>query len=486
MTIQPGQRSPIEWLAQPTTTLGKLQRGTGLGYLEALELPADEAAELVWRCVVREPRWDRQLEARGQYYADLISDLPAFDLERLRPQYCPAPEPDSYDDHRLVVSVLSKLASASQSAGARAHVGVSGAVDVLFDHVAHGDHVDATFAISQLPGGLYTRLPALLAARLDHEGRADIVSEFYDEIPWRELAADHPWINDTLRKCQQRRSEYDATFWRSPPSSLSAQELLAYPWPQRPRRETELRLSKGLLPGELELVRAAARQGTGHTRAIAMRALGVLQDPCVIAVAQDILKRGDPDFAHREIDLATRCFRALHPRDTLELARKWALAEDDRAYAGSCVLAEHGQSRDLPLLWQAVERAWIERDLYSLPDFVAAVVRHSPEPPHEMLCTVFDEGEYSFGRRRLVAALLAANGGVFPARYVPAALWDCEDDVWSAALDHFPRGREPGSRRERRRVELLVARREAEERRTAHLWPNRQRDQGSAASSPQG
>ncbi len=53
-----GLSSGLEWLADPTTVLGKLQRGTGDGFLEAVVLPTGEGAGLVWDCVVRDARWD--------------------------------------------------------------------------------------------------------------------------------------------------------------------------------------------------------------------------------------------------------------------------------------------------------------------------------------------------------------------------------------------------------------------------------------------
>ncbi len=68
-----GSPSGLEWLANPDTVLGKLQRGTGAGFLEAIALPSGEAAELIWDCVVYDPRWDQQVESRDRYYADLIT-----------------------------------------------------------------------------------------------------------------------------------------------------------------------------------------------------------------------------------------------------------------------------------------------------------------------------------------------------------------------------------------------------------------------------
>jgi hypothetical protein len=63
-----------EPLAGADTRLGKLQRGRGAGWLEAMECPA-EARQDVFACVLADPRWDRQVESRSAYYAALILAL---------------------------------------------------------------------------------------------------------------------------------------------------------------------------------------------------------------------------------------------------------------------------------------------------------------------------------------------------------------------------------------------------------------------------
>src|SRR3712207_6670133 len=60
--------------ADHDSTEGRLQRGRGLGFRRALEEPGS-AGDVVLRCVVEDPRLDRQVEARGLYYARLIGKL---------------------------------------------------------------------------------------------------------------------------------------------------------------------------------------------------------------------------------------------------------------------------------------------------------------------------------------------------------------------------------------------------------------------------
>src|SRR3954452_7596592 len=69
---------PPEWGPVPTATiapsytlLGKLQRGLGAGYLEALRIERDAAHELLFACLAEDPRHDPRTEARGRYYGEL-------------------------------------------------------------------------------------------------------------------------------------------------------------------------------------------------------------------------------------------------------------------------------------------------------------------------------------------------------------------------------------------------------------------------------
>lgn len=62
--------------AEPATLLGRLQRGRGSGAVRALSEPG--AGDLVYECVIRDPRWDHQVDSRDHYLASLIHrlDLP--------------------------------------------------------------------------------------------------------------------------------------------------------------------------------------------------------------------------------------------------------------------------------------------------------------------------------------------------------------------------------------------------------------------------
>jgi len=58
-----------EPLAHPSSLLGQLQRGRGMGFLAALDAPPTVVAPLLLECIIYDPRWDAQLEQRADYYA---------------------------------------------------------------------------------------------------------------------------------------------------------------------------------------------------------------------------------------------------------------------------------------------------------------------------------------------------------------------------------------------------------------------------------
>jgi hypothetical protein len=52
-------------VAPANSLKGRLQRGRGQGYLDALSAPSEEARAALLDCIVRDPRWDSQVESRS-------------------------------------------------------------------------------------------------------------------------------------------------------------------------------------------------------------------------------------------------------------------------------------------------------------------------------------------------------------------------------------------------------------------------------------
>jgi hypothetical protein len=112
--------------APAKTLLGKLQRGLGSGFLEALETPSEALHPLLMQCITNDPRLDHQLDNRGWYYAGIARQT-AMDISPMF-DFLVDCESDERKGSYLAVCTLSQMAR-------RGH---SGANILLRDYVSWG------------------------------------------------------------------------------------------------------------------------------------------------------------------------------------------------------------------------------------------------------------------------------------------------------------------------------------------------------------
>ncbi len=310
-------------------------------------MPKAQARELLWHCIVNDPRWDLQVESRAAYHASLAVEV-GLDPSELNPSRLPAAAQDL--DHRLVVKVLSDLYA----------FGVERAGEVLLDHIASGDEYDdAIHAISQSEA-LLRQLPEVLDTRFDEAGRVDIVRRWRREVPWRDLAQEHRWIAETLAQPQDLRAVVSVPP-EPPPMDAPATDLLAHPWSGATPKRVIHRLTTMLRKGERDdLISALESSGPGCW--IAFQALTRLDDPGGIPAAESIVRSGSPG---RERAEALRYLRSLSGHQTLPSARQWGDAGDDRSVAALMILEHHAEPADQPYLAARLESSWSERDFYA-------------------------------------------------------------------------------------------------------------------------
>jgi len=405
-------------LADAGSLLGQLQRGRGEGYLAALDLPSADAADLVWECIVHDPRWDLQVESRDEYYASLARHVD-LDVERLKPQNCPTPVSDV--DQRLVVGVLGELAAA----------GVLVAGDALLAYVAEGEQWDdAIYQISQAPGDLYLRLPGVLESRFSENECESIVRRWRQEVPWEEIADDQSWVGRAIETLDEERSVKEDQRSEPPAMNRPARELLAYPWRGAMPRRLMHRLSVMLRDGERSELVAALENPAGQ-RWIAFQTLARLDDPGGMSVAEQILRADTPG---RDWGEALRYLQNLSGEHTLGLARSWVDESDGRGQAARSIFERHAEGSDLALLVSGLAQAWDERDFYALCSLIDALARLSGSASVDQLATIYEEVEYSYARRRAARALIAIDEQAFLDRYARSALWDCEREIQDLAV----------------------------------------------------
>lgn len=84
-----------------------LRQGRGAGFLAALDAGNSASADLL-DCVLNDPRWDRQVEAREEYYARLLLGINA-DIEVLCRQVVQAGDEADEADLWLPIGVLAQM-----------------------------------------------------------------------------------------------------------------------------------------------------------------------------------------------------------------------------------------------------------------------------------------------------------------------------------------------------------------------------------------
>src|SRR5262245_36986063 len=120
-----------------------------------------------------------------------------------------------------------------------------------------------------------------------------------------------------------------------------------------------------------------------------------------------------------------RYIRALDATDTLPLARRWLDAKDSRSGVAATLMALHSADNDVPSIRSAIGRSWHEQSMYELCSLVEALGRHPATGPYEELRTVFLEVDYSYARKRSVAAMAKVDAD-FVKLFAHECLWDCE------------------------------------------------------------
>lgn len=221
-------------LAEPDTTLGKLQRGRGAGWLECLELPRDEANDLLWQCIVFDPRVDQQVESRSEYYASLALQT-GLDVSRLTPDELP--NMDSWRDRWLLAQVLMRLDRA----------GVAGAGTALLAQITPRDDV-GEFVLTEVrlaSEATIARLPAALVKQRNDENLIGTVTRFHDDFPWERWATDYSRIAAALGEVRRVRDDEEP---RPQPSLPEGYRHLICGFPPPYDDETMRRLATEVRP----------------------------------------------------------------------------------------------------------------------------------------------------------------------------------------------------------------------------------------------
>ncbi|MFD4137971.1 hypothetical protein [Streptomyces sp. NPDC058572] len=361
--------SEDEWAYAPVGTLkGLLQRGRGLGALEAAHGPGS-AGELVYEGIRQDWRWD-SVDDRHVYLARLVRDLelsPAPVIARL------TGDEDACEQATRVLELLARSGSVESR-------------EALRSYVREGEHwVDVLESVARSwPVEWWDDLADAARSRLTGD----------EPLLWR----CEPWVR-----------------WR-PRFGVAARSG------PRGVHTVEVGPSSGRLLALLADPGAAEGAKVGALNALAGR-------PPESALMCLVPSLGTSD-GERPLPLLSRAVERLGAL-AVPAAREWvADGRPWLAWIGIEVLAEHGEAVDLPLLSRELAVQWEERCWCGPKVLAAGLARFGPEAAEAapVLRRFWLGTPHSYERPAFVKALAAIDPAGLDRVYTES-LWDCESDA---------------------------------------------------------
>jgi hypothetical protein len=373
-------------VAPANSLKGRLQRGRGPGYLDALSAPSEEARAALLDCIVRDPRWDSQVESRSPYYAELAQSL-ALRTSELAVHLFNSDDDNLRDEDRtgLTLAVLQELGRRGRHdavATLRRYAVEGWNWQWALESLAALDFPQATEGLGDAIERRFENDGALIEAL-----RGATTPEL-----WSRWAETNPRLRKALSAISAERASVDDSY-RAEPQPLAALVKAATSGPEDARRTAlvnlgNLRAAEAVEPAEL-----AIRNGSTELRRLGRRAL----------------------------------FRAANPGMTPR-ARRWANEDNDLAEVALHVLARYGERSDLDFLRNALESAWRQGHMYAACDAVEGLGRLADNESEPIVQAIYDETTYSHLRRGAARALAALSPDFALGRAVES-MWDCESET---------------------------------------------------------
>lgn len=398
------------------TLLGRLQRGTGAGYLEALAADPDVARNALRAAIGLDWRWDTQLDSRSWYYACLADSLgiSSGDVEQLilaTSEHDPGDRAD-----RVAVHVLRQFAS----------WGDDSAVERLIDYVRYGGNPDipVEWCMSEGSAADLDRLHRALNARFPH--RSAVAKDM----------ADRSELVFWLQKLGQRDERF-ARFVRLMAQVEDARGERSAPTP----------------PPVADLFTDGITFPDGCRAFLTVPCPAALGPTASTRWRQDALAWLAGRFAPEHATWLTEFLLAVHADDTRARIRdlaailppeEWdafvrrALAEgrDGPRSAAEGVLQETTRPDPALVRW-CLHDALAAHDMFCVFAMLDIVKRDrlvDLVPDVELVCR---DAISSFGgRRRAVETLVALAPQLFRERHARECLWDCEEEIIEIGCRH--------------------------------------------------
>jgi hypothetical protein len=374
----------------PTTFRGQLQRGRGIAARRAASEP--QAGDAVYECVLDDPRWDRQVEARASYLARLIRclELPLAPIE----QHLVAFDHEQSEDIELLLDVLAALVLADRE----------DAVGVMRRYVAGGRHWCAALnALAfadphRMPGGWDDLVGRALAGRSDAE-----LQEVVD-------SGDDSWMRIVLKRQPRIRRLYDQD--GEPPEEVRAGDShrrYLRTIAEAPRSDLLQQVSQNSM------------------RRWALEELGRRHDEIVLDLVEDPSLRNPAGWIPGAPQALKLLGAAAVPR-----ARRWLSGDDTMAELGIRVLATSGDHTDVPNLMTALRRALDNGEWCSAEIPAEGLGRLQVAEAAPVLHAAWQMTTHSYARGPFLRALQGCAPQLAEA-LADEGLDDCEPTVQEAA-----------------------------------------------------
>jgi hypothetical protein len=395
-------------IADSPTLLGLLQRGRGKGYRDALAISGASAAAALVECVTNDPRTDRQIESRDEYYGRcaFAIDLDISPIETLL--FATTDHQDRDEDRTgLPLGTL----------GWMARLGRRDALVVVRRYIEVGWSWE--WAIGDLAWPTPVGLDGLDEVV---SSRCNSIEELARAFPWRLDAVWAEWKRINPRFAEafalQREWRREQEERRRALRELSTEELLA-------RREISV-LRDRTSAADKQVLHEAARGDADQMRHDALKVLGWQRDMNVFDAAEAELRRNpDRDWPPNAGSMALWDLMKVAP---IARVRGW-LGENGRpGELALHMVALWPTEGDAPLLRSALDDFADDDLLYGVCDVVDGLAKLRDRDAVPQLELIFAETTYSYLRHRAARAL-AAISTTFAEGLALECLWDCEEQT---------------------------------------------------------
>lgn len=422
---------------KPDTLKGKLQRGHGAGYLEAIQTSRNDVSAILIDCICNDARLDRQFDSRSRYYASLViktrTDISCIS-EYLR----------QHDDFRLnngnmlgvllILSILGDLASK----------GNCNAVQILRDYILYG--YNWCCAVSALvetkERKTLEEIDRAICCRYknDDDLIKAIDAQYYVDMDFFDFMrqsntrlakiANAPIFEDWNPNTPETENNDDVDY-----AEMSLKEAF-----DRCDENNRIRIARYLEPKltkeDVPFLGKIINSGTDCQKAIAAYCMGEIGTVESFSCLKDFIEDISLNLPENaSFEQRSKCGQAIRkvahaPAEVcLETGRKWFYSDNyPENAAGRMILEKHAAIDDIPMLKRAIVDSLEneEKHAYRLCSAIDALGNFEDIGLIPEVEQAYHEAIDSHARRR-AAETMCINAPVeFSATYAYECLYDCE------------------------------------------------------------